>query len=414
MIKNLTFESFEFNLRKEIVFGVDTTNKYFIKIQIIKNKNKAKDIQQEYEVIRHLNKQGCKTCPQAYETGMIKKSDFYSKVKEKEVLDSISEIEFQYIIQDFIPDSSTYNLADIILTLIEQKKLGVYQGDIKPANIRFDQANGICYFIDYDQSILLNSEQINLDNNSFLDFCSAYDKNKYGFGNWLRHFPRHTSHDVARLFINNSFNLEETTIFNTQNTTNTKNGIYHTVDEKDIFIKGSRTVNSRTALLDEIEFGLDEKVLDVGCNAGLLSLYLHDRGCQVTGIDNDPHIIIASKIISNILNKNIDYLDLDLDKTEQIDSFDTIVLFSVLHHTRKPIENAKKLINSCSRIILETRLTERGKQPSPGYGWLETTHWSFNNVDELVSYCEGIFDGFKLRTNLGKADKNRYILEFVK
>ena len=89
------------------------------------------------------------------------------------------------------------------------------------------------------------------------------------------------------------------------------------------------------------------------------------------------------------------------------------MLFSVLHHTRDPAGNAKKLASSCSRIILESRIVENGKQPLANR-WLETSNWSFNDVDELVSFCEEIFGGFKLKANLGKADKNRYILEFVK
>ena len=89
------------------------------------------------------------------------------------------------------------------------------------------------------------------------------------------------------------------------------------------------------------------------------------------------------------------------------------MLFSVFHHTKEPIKNAKKIVNSCSRIILETRLTERGKQPSD-QGWVDTTNWSFDSIADLTSFCEDTFSGFKLKNNLGRADKNRFILEFVK
>lgn len=413
MRENLTFESFEFNSRKEVIIGIDTTNKFLMKIQIIRNPNKAKNIQQEYEVIKHLNEQGSQTCPIAHEFGVIKKSEILSKLSESSLLDTIAEDEFQYIIQDFIPDNGAYSLADIIFTLIEQKKLGVYQGDIKPANIRFDSDKSICCFIDYDQSILLDKKQISSNNTNFLNFCSEYDKIKYGFGDWLRHFLEYTSDDIGPLFHNNSFNLEKTTVFKTQNTTNTLTGIYHSIDEKDIFIKGFRTMDTRTNLLNNVEFKPGEKVLDMGCNSGLLSWYLQERGCNTTGVDSDPYIIFASKMVSNILGKNIEYKYLDLDETPQLDKFDTIMLFSVLHHTKHIPLNAKKVSNACSRIILETRLTESGKQPIGGQ-WLHTSNWSFSNVQQLVSYCERIFDGFKLKGNLGIGDKNRYILEFVK
>jgi len=415
MLKNLQFDSYQFNSRKEILIGIDKTNKFVIKIQIKKNKNKAKDIQQEYEVLKHLNQKGCQTCPTAYEFGTIAKNDIYTKTEEKYILDSLGETDFQYIIQDYLPNNDTYRLADIILTLIEQKKLGVYQGDVKPANIRYNSSNGVCYFIDYDQAIFLNNNQSHLSNINYLEFCSDYDKTKHGFGDWLRHFSNFRAHDLPPLFKSGALNLAETTLLKTQNTTNSLSGIYHTINTKDIFTDGSRTVTARAQLLDKLEFKTNEKVLDVGCNSGLLSMYLYDRGCNVTGIDNDPHIITASKIISNILEKDIQYAHIDLDEVEQIDVFDTVMLFSVFHHTKDPAKNAKKIVNSCSRIILETRLVENGAQPiGPDGTWVNVSHWEFNNLEQLIDFCERTFEGFKLRTNLGLGDKNRYMLEFVK
>ena len=35
-------------------------------------------------------------------------------------------------------------------------------------------------------------------------------------------------------------------------------------------------------------------------------------------------------------------------------------------------------------------------------------------VDELISFYEELFQGFKLKNHLGKADKNRHVLEFIK
>lgn len=413
MIESLDFETLEFNSRKQVLVGTDTTGKFLIKIEVVKNSNKERDIQEEYEILKHLNDSGCNTCPVAHELGVISKDDISSKVKEKEILDATGKSDFYYIIQDYLPDRGDYTLADIILTLIEQKKLGVYQGDVKRQNIRFDPAKKICYFIDYDQAITLSPEQVELDNTSFLELCSDYDK-KHGFGDWLRHFPKYDAEDVSKLFVEEAFNLGQTTIFKTQNTTNTDSGMYHAIREKDIFIDGPRDINVRANLLDQVEFRPNEQVLDIGCNAGLLSWYLEDRECEVIGVDNDPHIIVAARIISNILGRNASYYYLDVDKVDEINGFDTVMLFSVLHHTRDIAKNAKKISASCSRIILEARPVENGKQPVSAGHWRSSSNWSFGGVDELVNYCESIFTGFKLRKNLGIGSKNRYILEFVK
>jgi 2-polyprenyl-3-methyl-5-hydroxy-6-metoxy-1,4-benzoquinol methylase len=271
----------------------------------------------------------------------------------------------------------------------------------------------VCYFVDYDQSVLLKEEQSNMSNVEFFDFCSNYDKGKHGIGNWLRHFKEYEIQDVLRLMKGGALDLSKTSIFNKQKTTNSDSGIYHSIKEKDIFIEGSRGVDIRTRLLDDLEFKKNESVLDVGCNMGLLSNYLYDRGCKVSGNDNDPYIVVASKIVSNILGKDINYFHLDLDESEIQEQYDTIMLFSVLHHTRDVVKNSKKIASLCSRIILEGRLIERGKQPY-GNTWIETSSWSFATPAQLASYCERLFPGFSLEKNLGKADKNRYILEFKK
>lgn len=413
MLNKLTFNNLQFNSRREVLTGVDTEEKYLIKIQVTKNKGKERDIHQEYEIIKKLNQKNCTTAPTVYSSGLIAKADIVSKVEDPYLLEISPEKEFGYIIEEYLPARGNYTLADVIFTMIEQKKLGIYQGDIKPANIRFNADSGICYFIDYDQAIMLTQDQMDMDNLSFLKWCSEYDKNKYGIGNWLRHFPQFDNNQLPSLFSGKALDLKHTSIFNLQNTTNTINGIYHSIQEEDIFIDGSRTMEVRAHMLDELKFFQGERVLDVGCNAGLLSMYLHDRGCQTTGVDNDAHIVSACKIISNILGKDINYFCLDLDRADKLDEYDTILLFSVLHHTRNVIKNAEKVANSCTRIILEARMVENGKQP---YGdlWIGTSRWNFRTVEQLILYCEKIFPGFKLRSNLGIADKNRYIFEFVK
>lgn len=413
--KNLKFNQLEINSRQQIAFGVDSTGKYFIKVEILKNLNKTNDIKKEYEILKYLNSKDSKTAPTAYELGNISREQLIELLPNASVLDNISKDNFKYIVQEYVPDSGDYKPADILLTMLEQKKLGVYQGDIKPTNLRFNPQNSVCYFVDYDQAIMLEEKEQNLNNLEFLDFCSDYDLKKYGFGNWLRHFSKYETSDFTSQFRDSALNLENTSIFKSQITTNTPNGIYHTIKEKDIFIDGARDVKIRGGMLDSLEFKDGERVLDIGCNSGLLSEYLYGRGCSVTGVDNDSHIVIAAKIIANILGKEISYEHLDLDDATDLDlkDYDTIMLFSVLHHTRDPVKNAKKVSQACSRIILETRLMERGKQPVNGI-WKDTTHWLFNSEGELLSFCERVFEGFKLKRNLGKCDKNRFIFEFVK
>lgn len=410
LLKTLKFQDFTLNSRRETLTAIDSTGAYLVKVQLVRNPRKEHDISGEWRVMNRLNEMGSRTCPKAHEFSSLDPQDL-----GPEVPSLLKEFQgpFDYIIQDYVPSVGNYSLADLLLTIIEQKKLGVYQGDIKPDNVRFDPKLGMCVLIDYDQSVLLTEEQRNLDNLAFLKFCDTHDKEKFGFGNWLRHFSGANSNHVLSFLKDGALDLSNTSVFRTQKTTNTINGIYHTINTRDVFIEGSRGLDRRAEILDSVKFQAGERILDVGCNAGLLCEYLHDRGCKVTGVDNDPHIVVAAKVLANILGRDIEYNSVDLDFVEDIGTYDTVMLFSVFHHTRNPQENARKIIRSCKRIIIETRLVENGKQPVDGR-WVDTTRWSFQSLEDLSSYLEKTFVGFKFVRNLGFADKGRYILELVK
>lgn len=366
----------------------------------------------------HLNKRGCVSCPTVDIYGTIGAEDLlpFLDEEQKNIVNVTPGKDFPFIVQEYVPAGTNLNLADMVLSLIEQKNLGVYQGDLKPANLRVGQVSGICYFIDYDQAEFLDEEVMNLDNISFFNWCDERAKEKYNFQSFLQYFNKYGidfENDFMKYFRNGSFNLGETTIFLRQQTTLAKCGVYHALREESIYSDGERDIDDRRPLLDEIVFAAGERVLDVGCNAGLISTYLHDRGCCVTGIDLDQSIIYGARVVANILGKDIRYECLDLDKDDIAEEFDTVILFSVLHHTRNVARNAERLAAKSRRILIECRLKEGGAKPEEGV-WQATSNWKFDSVEDLIAMLEGLFPGFELVKNHGQGDRNRYLLEFAK
>lgn len=416
MLKQLSLKGLKLGSRKDVIHGHDCEKEFYVKIQLEKLDRKSNDLRSEYDIIRKLNKKGCQTCPTVVSFETIEKDRLLDISDESchMAIKSCDEDTFDVMIQKFVDSNSkNYSIADVVLAMVEQKSLGYYQGDVKPDNIRYDSSRSVCVFVDYDQAIKLSKEEQSMPIDDFMSFCNAYDLQKYGFGNWLRHFSESFGKDRSSIFVNGMLDLSKTQVMKNQVTTNSATGIYHSIEGPFVYAEGSRTLEKRSTVLDRIQFEDNEKVLDVGCNMGLLSSYLANRNCKVTGVDNDARIVVLAKIVSNILGEQITYHHLDLDDVQKLEKFDTIFLFSVFHHTKNPIENAKKIVNACKRIIIETRLIENGKQPINGQ-WTPTTRWVFNNKEQLIQFLENLFLGFKFTQNIGFADKSRYIIELVK
>ena len=98
------------------------------------------------------------------------------------------------------------------------------------------------------------------------------------------------------------------------------------------------------------------KILDVGCGAGSHSLYLQEKGLEVTAIDISENAIKACKLrgLKNARVQNI----LDLDVQEK---YDTILLlmngtgiFGTLANTSKYLQKLKSVLSPNGQILIDS------------------------------------------------------------
>ncbi len=93
----------------------------------------------------------------------------------------------------------------------------------------------------------------------------------------------------------------------------------------------------------------DQKVLDVGCGTGLLSLkFLEKADCYITGIDSSPEMlsIFIEKIKKLALSHRIDYKLEDAKSIEfEQNSFDIVASTMTLHHLKNKYPTIKKIYN---------------------------------------------------------------------
>jgi hypothetical protein len=146
-------------------------------------------------------------------------------------------------------------LADLLLTLIEQKNLGVYHGDPRPENCRFDPARGVLYLVDYDQAVILDTDRRAAGNLDFLRWCDDRARDRFGFQSMFHYFPGvEFARDIEPLFRDGALNLAHTSLFRDQKTTLSQGGIYHSIAEAAVFADGERDLTRRKPLLDAIAF----------------------------------------------------------------------------------------------------------------------------------------------------------------
>ena len=400
--------------RRETIIGINREEKELVKIELCENPRKALNIKEEFKFVQRLNEMGAASCPAGIESGEIELTVLGRVVDEECLERAVNARHLNYMVQEFTEAGKRMRVADLIFAVLEQKNLGVYQGDLKPSNIVFDEDKGIAILVDYDQAEVLDDSVMQLSALAFLKWCDEAEMRKYGYSSWLRHFPGiEFDRDIMPPFRDGAFDLSQTTLYRRQVTTNTPDGVYHTINERDVFADGIRDLEDRKHILDSIDFERGEEVLDIGCNAGLLCHYLHDRGCDVTGIEMDSSLTLAAGIIARITRRNINFVCLDIDEDQIPGSYDTAMLFSLLHHTRNVEKNARKIASICRRIIIECRLNESGSKPN-GKDWRKATHWAYENTESLIQWLESVFPGFAIKKNYGIGGRDRFILEFVK
>ena len=404
------FQHLELSQRGDVLFGADVSGEVFVKLGLAKNGSKLRSVYEESQVVEDLTSKGAVSCPEFISRGRL-------QGKQLPVgLGLIARSSVDYFITRNIRSSQVCTLADLLLALAEQQQLGWYQGDLKPSNIKLDAQSGALVLVDYDQAISLTAKEMDLDNFSFLNWTFDQERERFGQRDWLRHFSfRLNKKSLHRSYRNAALNLAETTVYKRQRTTNTKQGIYHTVSTDRLFADGVRDLGDRKEILDKLALAHGEKVLDVGCNVGLLSHYLWDRGCEVTGFELDAPIVSAARSIANVLGKSITFRTVDVDDYAWDSHFDTVMLFSVFHHTRNLRENGKKIAAACNRVVIECRLVESGKKPSAENNvWEESSSWRFSSLKDLYEGLEAFFPGFKVTENFGLVDKDRYVIELTK
>ena len=94
------------------------------------------------------------------------------------------------------------------------------------------------------------------------------------------------------------------------------------------------------AALDLLDPKPGERILDVGCGEGTLSLKIIDRGAEVIGVDNSPEMVEAARA-KGVFAQLVDAADMTFDR-----EFDAAFSNATLHWVLDKERAAKAIFNA--------------------------------------------------------------------
>jgi len=387
---------FNFFVKQRHGTTIGVGNNHIIKIQNDKHKGKALDLDGEADLIKYLNDCNCISAPQLQHRGRIDGKP--------------------YLICNRILQRRGLRDVDVLFAFLELKGCGVVHFDLRHHNIGpLPHGNNVffngqfCVLIDYDQAVY----DANVSQMPFSELF-AYLERKYPDHNsdYMPIKNQLDAYNYNKYFNNGKLDLSATSLVTKGETTIGHKGVYHDISENFLYLKGERGLKARLPVLERIHFS-GESILDVGCNTGLLTRYMAGRGAKyVEGIEYSKEHSLVGQMINNCEGlKNVRIIHHDLGKEILTSNYDTIMLFSVLHHINGMEFAIRQIRDHCERIIIECRVQEDGYQFKGK--WRKTNKWSFSSIDELIAYLECQFK-FKFSRNYGAVDRGRRILELIK
>ena len=253
-------------------------------------------------------------------------------------------------------DRGGFGFPDMVLSLLEQQALGIYNGALTIRNMRYDSEDKVLRFSNYETAERLSERERGLAPIDFIDWCSQKERARVAAGGAASFLlGSQSGHDW--IWKNGRLNLRATQLFREVRLQRLGEFFSQSVDTSKTFSEMGSGWSQKAAALRQLGFSGACSVLDVGCGMGAGARVLSEMGCDVTGLDNDLQQIRAAAILSNIENQSGEFRPLDLDYDNPEGAWDVVLLMNSLHFFIDPERVAKRISELCKhRIYLECSL----------------------------------------------------------
>jgi SAM-dependent methyltransferase len=130
----------------------------------------------------------------------------------------------------------------------------------------------------------------------------------------------------------------------------------------------------------------DRRVCEVGCGPGQVSRYLHERGCDVFGIDISPRMIE----LAGELNPAIDFqvADLGMLAATERDLGGIVSFYSLIHldiaQLTAALEGFRQALVAGGRLVLALHEGAEARQPAEIWGIPISLQYNFFTYEQIT------------------------------
>jgi hypothetical protein len=345
-----------------------------------------------------LNEFNCQSVPNVIESGLLPENVVKHHFNE-------SSNTFFYQVTEYVNPLLRVERGDLILSLLELARRGIFPNDIKKNNLGWKDSK--LYILDYDQYIQLDSD-LEIENSwKLIQSLNSLQLNSLGFpiysvfGNiWNRYLTKREFTEYGQ------FKIEKTSRFKRQLSTRNRHNNYYRISTNLVFAPGVRDITSRADILNRYSFSQNDSVLDFGANLGLVSQHIERRVKVVHAFEIDEATASLGQTLMNINRSKVHFLD---EFPQQ--KYSHLFLFSVIQHIQNLRSTAAKLDKLAKVILIENRMIESGKVLYSKNDWKQAESWNFSSRFELESFLLGLFPLKNSIRVLGESDKGRFIFE---
>jgi SAM-dependent methyltransferase len=375
----------------------------------------APNFYQEQRILQSISGRPSQTAPKLIASGVLNSVaiERMQKIMLKQSDSLHADLKWNYSLLRYDrADQGRFGLADLVLALLEQQALGIYQNNVTLANVRYDSVQRILRLTDYSHAGFLAPDIQNLDPKAYVEWCQQQEINRVRAGGDAS-FLLASLQDNTWIWDADRLNLKATQAFHLPRIGQLEEPSVQSIDSAQVILTGNREWESLAEAIKKFGLDADASILDVGCGYGAAAHHLKGHFSLYSGVDVEASLVAHAQVLANLQQVDANFIDHDFDYEPLDQQWDSVLLCGVLHHFAQQ-EQALERIQACCRkqLFIECSLQAIGRKWLGCWYQRMDPKWSFEDLDALQLSLEQRLPSFALQGAPVSTEAGRYLFAF--